>query len=72
MATENVAAWEASGRQVAQRNLIFSILSEHVGSCVWSLWSVFILFLGKDWKFQFAVPASWSTSRYQNALLPSR
>jgi NNP family nitrate/nitrite transporter-like MFS transporter len=30
---------------VARRNLIFSILSEHVGFSVWSLWSVFVLFL---------------------------
>jgi MFS transporter, NNP family, nitrate/nitrite transporter len=46
---ENLAQWESGGKQIAQRNLIFSILSEHVGFCVWSLWSVFVLFLGKDY-----------------------
>ncbi len=24
-------------------------MSEHIGFCVWSLWSVFVLFLGKDY-----------------------
>ena len=43
---EDVAAWEAGGQQIARRNLIVSIVSEHVGFCVWSLWSVFVLFLG--------------------------
>jgi NNP family nitrate/nitrite transporter-like MFS transporter len=36
---------ERAGSRVARRNLIFSILSEHVGFSVWSLWSVFVLFL---------------------------
>jgi MFS transporter, NNP family, nitrate/nitrite transporter len=30
---------------VARRNLVFSVLAEHVGFSVWSLWSVFALFL---------------------------
>ncbi len=46
---ENLTAWEAGGDRIAHRNLVFSILSEHVGFCVWSLWSVFILFLGKEY-----------------------
>jgi MFS transporter, NNP family, nitrate/nitrite transporter len=46
---EDVAAWENGGKVIAKRNLAFSILSEHVGFCVWSLWSVFVLFLGKGY-----------------------
>jgi MFS transporter, NNP family, nitrate/nitrite transporter len=46
---ENLDQWESGGKEIAQRNLIFSILSEHIGFCVWSLWSVFVLFLGKDY-----------------------
>jgi NNP family nitrate/nitrite transporter-like MFS transporter len=34
---------------VARRNLVWSILSEHIGFSVWSLWSVFVLFLGPEW-----------------------
>ena len=48
---EDPAFWEAGGRAVARRNLIFSILSEHIGFSVWSLWSVFILFLGPEYGF---------------------
>jgi NNP family nitrate/nitrite transporter-like MFS transporter len=43
--------WNAEGRLVARRNLIFSVLSEHIGFSVWSLWSVLVLFLGRDYGF---------------------
>ena len=46
---EDVSKWEAGGKEIARRNLVFSILSEHVGFCVWSLWSVIVLFLGADY-----------------------
>lgn len=42
---EDVAFWNAGGAGTARRNLVFSILTEHVGFSVWSLWSVFVLFL---------------------------
>src|ERR1044071_7468366 len=38
--------WNTTGAPIARRNLIFSILSEHIGFSVWSLWSVLVLFLG--------------------------
>ena len=38
-------------RAVARRNLIFSVLSEHIGFSVWSLWSVLVLFLGPEYGF---------------------
>ncbi|MFL6116045.1 MAG: nitrate/nitrite transporter [Catenulispora sp.] len=43
---EDEALWAAGGRRIARRNLLFSILSEHIGFSVWSLWSVLVLFLG--------------------------
>jgi len=43
--------WETTGKKVARRNLIFSVLSEHIGFSVWSLWSVLVLFLGADYGF---------------------
>lgn len=46
---EDPAFWAETGEGVAKRNLIFSILSEHIGFCVWSLWSVFVLFLGPEY-----------------------
>jgi NNP family nitrate/nitrite transporter-like MFS transporter len=42
---EDASFWERAGARVARRNLVFSIFSEHVGFSVWSLWSVFVLFL---------------------------
>ena len=43
---EDDELWAAGGRRIARRNLAFSILSEHIGFSVWSLWSVLVLFLG--------------------------
>ncbi|MFV0307650.1 MAG: MFS transporter, partial [Desertimonas sp.] len=48
---EDPEFWERTGRRVARRNLIFSILSEHVGFCIWSMWSVLVLFLGSEYGF---------------------
>ena len=48
---EDPAFWAATGERVARRNLVFSILSEHVGFCIWSMWSVFVLFLGPEYGF---------------------
>ncbi|MFI1677263.1 MFS transporter [Streptomyces sp. NPDC020607] len=40
---------EEGGERVARRNLAFSVLSEHVGFSVWSLWSVMVLFMGPEY-----------------------
>ncbi|MFC8046017.1 nitrate/nitrite transporter [Nocardia sp. NPDC057353] len=42
---EDVAAWEAGGKDIARRNLIWSVFAEHVGFSVWSIWSVMVLFM---------------------------
>ncbi|MFI7098413.1 nitrate/nitrite transporter [Streptomyces sp. NPDC050161] len=46
---EDAGFWAASGERVARRNLVFSVLSEHIGFSVWSLWSVMVLFMGPDY-----------------------
>ncbi|MDH6127370.1 nitrate/nitrite transporter [Kitasatospora sp. GP82] len=43
---EDTDFWERAGARIARRNLVFSVLSEHIGFSVWSLWSVLVLFLG--------------------------
>jgi NNP family nitrate/nitrite transporter-like MFS transporter len=43
---EDEELWAAGARRIARRNLAFSIVSEHIGFSVWSLWSVLVLFLG--------------------------
>jgi MFS transporter, NNP family, nitrate/nitrite transporter len=42
---EDPGFWRRTGARVARRNLVFSVLSEHIGFSVWSLWSVLVLFL---------------------------
>ncbi|OBF28300.1 MFS transporter [Mycobacterium sp. ACS1612] len=42
---EDIAAWEAGNKYVARRNLIWSVVAEHIGFSVWSLWSVMVLFM---------------------------
>jgi nitrate/nitrite transporter NarK len=39
--------WEAHGKPVARRNLLFSIFAEHLGFSVWLLWSVSAALLAK-------------------------
>lgn len=43
---EDLAFWNNGGDRIARRNLWFSVLTEHIGFSVWSLWSVLVLFLG--------------------------
>ncbi|RNL63260.1 NarK/NasA family nitrate transporter [Nocardioides marmoriginsengisoli] len=44
---EDPEFWESVGKPVARRNLIFSILAEHLGFSVWLLWSVSAALLTK-------------------------
>ena len=37
---EDTKFWESTGRAVARRNLVFSIIVEHLGFSVWVLWSI--------------------------------
>ncbi|QMU69711.1 NarK/NasA family nitrate transporter [Streptacidiphilus sp. P02-A3a] len=46
--------WQRTGARVARRNLVLSILSEHIGFSVWSLWSVLVLFLGPQYHIDAA------------------
>ncbi|MCU7824537.1 nitrate/nitrite transporter [Kitasatospora sp. DSM 101779] len=46
---EDTEFWERTGRKTANRNLIFSVFSEHIGFSIWSLWSVMVLFMGKGY-----------------------
>lgn len=42
---EDKEAWESGNKAVAQRNMIWSIATDHVAFGVWSLWSVLVLFM---------------------------
>ncbi len=43
---EDPGFWETTGKRVANRNLWFSILAEHIGFSMWTVWSVLVLFMG--------------------------
>lgn len=43
---EDSEFWEKTGKRVANRNLWFSILAEHIGFSIWTVWSVLVLFMG--------------------------
>jgi MFS transporter, NNP family, nitrate/nitrite transporter len=42
---EDAAFWAATGRRIANRNMWTSVFAEHIGFCMWSLWSVLVLFM---------------------------
>ncbi|MDW4905239.1 nitrate/nitrite transporter [Streptomyces sp. ADMS] len=46
---ENEAFWNATGEKIARRNLFFSVLSEHIGFSIWTVWSVMVLFMGPEY-----------------------
>jgi MFS transporter, NNP family, nitrate/nitrite transporter len=46
---EDQAFWDAGGERTARRNLAFSVISEHIGFSVWTLWSVLVLFMGPEY-----------------------
>jgi len=45
---EDADAWNNGGSKIARRNLIWSIIAEHVGFSVWSIWSVMVLFMPQN------------------------
>ncbi|BAX93451.1 MFS transporter [Mycobacterium shigaense] len=45
---EDLVAWEAGGKTIARRNLIWSVVNVHLGYSIWSLWPVMALFMPRD------------------------
>lgn len=46
---EDAGFWERTGAKIASRNLWFSILCEHIGFSIWTMWSVLVLFMGPEY-----------------------
>jgi NNP family nitrate/nitrite transporter-like MFS transporter len=42
---EDAIAWETGNKAVARRNLIATLVCDHVAFSIWSLWSVMVLFM---------------------------
>jgi MFS transporter, NNP family, nitrate/nitrite transporter len=51
---EDESFWQRTGKKIANRNLLFSVLSEHIGFSVWTLWSVLVLFMGPEYHIDAA------------------
>ena len=65
---EDEAFWEGGGRAIARRNLIFSILAEHLGFSVWVMWSIVTVNLNAvGFAFTEASSSGWSRSRAWSA-----
>jgi len=43
---DDEAFWATTGRRIARRNLVLSILAEHLGFSVWVLWTIVVINLG--------------------------
>jgi NNP family nitrate/nitrite transporter-like MFS transporter len=43
---EDERFWEAEGKDVARKNLVFSIFAENIGFSVWVLWTIVVINLG--------------------------
>jgi NNP family nitrate/nitrite transporter-like MFS transporter len=50
---EDADFWERTGRRTANRNLWASILAEHLGFSVWTIWSVLTLFMTPETGFDY-------------------
>ena len=51
---EDEGFWARTGAKIANRNLWFSILSEHIGFSIWTMWSVLVLFMGPEYHIDAA------------------
>lgn len=67
---EDTAFWQRTGRRVAARNLAVSVFTEHIGFSVWSLWSVFVLFLTPEYGIS-ADPRSAAGEKFLLTTLPT-
>jgi NNP family nitrate/nitrite transporter-like MFS transporter len=46
---EDEEFWAATGARIARRNLLWSVVTEHVGFSLWAMWSALVLFLGPEY-----------------------
>ncbi|MQY15756.1 Nitrate/nitrite transporter NarK [Streptomyces sp. RB5] len=46
---EDAGFWAGGGEKIARRNLLYSVVAEHIGFSVWTMFSVLILFMGPEY-----------------------
>jgi len=62
---EDHAFWESTGRGTARRNLVFSILAEHIGFSVWLLWSIVVVQMTVNPATGAAAASGWALTAEQ-------
>src|SRR5207302_1798147 len=40
---DDQAFWEASGKRIARKNLLWSVFAEHIGFSIWVLWTTVVI-----------------------------
>ncbi|HEX9505380.1 MAG TPA: MFS transporter, partial [Acidimicrobiia bacterium] len=40
---DDEAFWENIGEKIAKKNLVWSMFAEHIGFCIWVLWTIVVL-----------------------------
>src|SRR3954467_407466 len=40
---EDEAFWESTGKAIARRNLRWSVFAEHIGFCIWVIWTIVVI-----------------------------
>jgi NNP family nitrate/nitrite transporter-like MFS transporter len=45
---EDTLAWEAGDKAITRRNLICTVIADHVAFSIWSIWSVLVLFMSES------------------------
>jgi NNP family nitrate/nitrite transporter-like MFS transporter len=40
---DNEVFWEKTGRRIARRNLTVSIFTDHIGFCIWVIWTIVVI-----------------------------
>ncbi len=62
---EDPQFWQTTGKAVARRNLVWSILAEHIGFSVWLLWSIVVVQMTADPVTGAAAASGWALTTTQ-------
>ena len=62
---EDEQFWATTGRRVARRNLIWSVLAEHIGFSVWLLWSIVVVQMTANPATGAAAASGWALTTTQ-------
>ena len=57
--------WVTTGGRVARRNLVWSVLAEHIGFSVWLLWSIVVVQMTANPATGAAAPSGWALTTSQ-------